>query len=90
MSHAYPLMRGSAPLLVALASWPLIGERLSAMQMGAVACICAGIFGLYFAARLPATAGHREKHGTRHRLCAGGGPGRPTGPRRGMARWALR
>ena len=51
MSHAYPLMRGSAPLIVALASWPLIGERLSAMQMGAVACICAGIFGLYFATR---------------------------------------
>ncbi|KAB8062023.1 EamA family transporter [Janthinobacterium sp. FT14W] len=54
MSHAYPLMRGSAPLLVALASWPLIGERLSFMQMGAVACICAGIFGLYVAARTPA------------------------------------
>ncbi|MDN2714610.1 DMT family transporter [Janthinobacterium sp. SUN120] len=51
MSHAYPLMRGSAPLLVALASWPLIGERLSPMQMGAVACICAGILGLYVAAR---------------------------------------
>ncbi|KAB8064042.1 DMT family transporter [Janthinobacterium violaceinigrum] len=54
MSHAYPLMRGSAPLLVALASWPLIGERLSSMQMGAVACICGGIFGLYVAARTPA------------------------------------
>ena len=63
MSHAYPLMRGSAPLLVALASWPLIGERLSAMQMGAVACICAGIFGLYFAARLPATAAVRKNTG---------------------------
>ena len=55
MSHAYPLMRGSAPLIVALASWPLIGERLSPMQMGAVACICAGILGLYVAARTPAT-----------------------------------
>jgi drug/metabolite transporter (DMT)-like permease len=54
MSHAYPLMRGSAPLIVALASWPLIGERLSAMQMGAVGCICAGILGLYVAARTPA------------------------------------
>ena len=63
MSHAYPLMRGSAPLLVALASWPLIGERLSSMQMGAVACICAGIFGLYFAARLPATAAVRKNTG---------------------------
>ncbi|OEZ65892.1 EamA-like transporter family protein [Janthinobacterium sp. HH103] len=56
MSHAYPLMRGSAPLIVALASWPLIGERLSSMQMGAIACICAGILGLYIAARGPATA----------------------------------
>ena len=63
MSHAYPLMRGSAPIIVALASWPLIGERLSAMQMGAVACICAGIFGLYFAARLPATAAARKNTG---------------------------
>ena len=54
MSHAYPLMRGSAPLIVALASWPLIGERLSLMQMGAVGCICAGILALYVAARQPA------------------------------------
>ena len=63
MSHAYPLMRGSAPLLVALASWPLIGERLSPMQMGAVGCICAGIFGLYFASRLPAAAGAQKNTG---------------------------
>ncbi|WP_426055926.1 EamA family transporter [Janthinobacterium sp. PSPC2-1] len=63
MSHAYPLMRGSAPLIVALASWPLIGERLSSMQMSAVACICAGIFALYFAARLPATAAVRKNTG---------------------------
>lgn len=63
MSHAYPLMRGSAPLLVALASWPLIGERLSPMQMGAVGCICAGIFGLYFASRLPAAASAHKNTG---------------------------
>ncbi|MCC7704627.1 EamA family transporter [Janthinobacterium sp. GW460P] len=63
MSHAYPLMRGSAPLLVALASWPLIGERLSSMQMGAVACICAGILGLYVAARRPATPATRMSTG---------------------------
>ena len=63
MSHAYPLMRGSAPLLVALASWPLIGERLSSMQMGAVACISAGIFALYFAARTPAMPGIAQSAG---------------------------
>jgi len=32
MSHAYPLMRGSAPLLVAVASVPLLGEHLSPLQ----------------------------------------------------------
>src|ERR1700730_1578386 len=29
MSHAYPLMRGTAPLLVSIAGGPLIGEALS-------------------------------------------------------------
>lgn len=52
MSHAYPLMRGSAPLMVALASWPLLGERLSALQVAAIASICAGILGLYLATRV--------------------------------------
>jgi len=52
MSHAYPLMRGSAPLLVAIASVPLLGEHLSITQYAAVACISGGIFGLWFATRL--------------------------------------
>ncbi len=43
MSQAYPLMRGVAPLLVACASVPLLGERLSAAQYGAVALICGGV-----------------------------------------------
>ncbi len=51
MSHAYPLMRGSAPLLVALASGPLIGERLGLVQWLAVACICGGILTLFFTTR---------------------------------------
>jgi drug/metabolite transporter (DMT)-like permease len=51
MSHAYPLMRGSAPLLVALASGPLIGERLGAIQWLAIGCICGGIMALFFTAR---------------------------------------
>ena len=50
MSHAYPLMRGSAPLLVTLASVPLLGEHLAPLQYAAVACICGGIFGLWLAA----------------------------------------
>jgi drug/metabolite transporter (DMT)-like permease len=51
MSHAYPLMRGSAPLLVALASSALIGERLGVVQWLATGCICGGILALFFTAR---------------------------------------
>src|ERR1700761_8124952 len=46
MSHAYPLMRGAPPLLVALASGPLIGERLSPGEWGGIVLICGGILGL--------------------------------------------
>ena len=46
MSHAYPLMRGAAPLLVALASGPLIGERLLPGEWGGISLICGGILGL--------------------------------------------
>lgn len=46
MSQAYPLMRGAAPLLVALASAAWIGEPLSASAWAGVAVLCAGIFGM--------------------------------------------
>ena len=46
MSQAYPLMRGAAPLLVALASVPLLGERLHWRQDLAVALICGGVLTL--------------------------------------------
>ncbi len=46
MSHAYPLMRGVPPLLVALLSGPLIGEQLSAGEWGGILLICGGILGL--------------------------------------------
>jgi drug/metabolite transporter (DMT)-like permease len=49
MSHAYPLMRGAPPLLIALASGPLIGEQLSAGEWSGILLICAGILGLLFA-----------------------------------------
>lgn len=64
MSHAYPLMRGCAPLLVALASAPLLGERLSARQALAVACICAGILGLYLASTVTAPGKESQRRGT--------------------------
>jgi len=46
MSHAYPLMRGAPPLLVALASGPLLGERLMAGEWAGILLICGGILGL--------------------------------------------
>lgn len=50
MSHAYPLMRGTAPLLVAVASLPLMGEALRPVQWVAIIVICSGIFIMYFSA----------------------------------------
>jgi drug/metabolite transporter (DMT)-like permease len=43
LSQTYPLMRGSAPLLVALASGLVFGERLSASAWLGVGLICSGI-----------------------------------------------
>ncbi|WP_439272589.1 EamA family transporter [Pseudochrobactrum sp. HB0163] len=43
MSLAYPLMRGTPPLLVALVSAPLIGEVLTVAQWLAVGLICGGV-----------------------------------------------
>lgn len=43
MSLAYPLMRGTPPLLVALVSGPLIGEVLGTEQWLAVGLISAGV-----------------------------------------------
>jgi drug/metabolite transporter (DMT)-like permease len=44
MSEAYPLMRGAAPLFVAMAAGPLIGEVLTVNRWVGVALICAGAF----------------------------------------------
>ena len=43
MGHTYPLMRGAAPLIVALLSGPLIGEQLTTATTAGVALICGGI-----------------------------------------------
>lgn len=56
MSYAYPLMRGTGPLLVAFASGPIIGERLSAGAWAGVVLICAGVLGLAFAHHRPRDA----------------------------------
>lgn len=46
LSHVYPLARGSAPLIVAMLSLALIGERLSQPSMLAVLVMGAGIMSL--------------------------------------------
>lgn len=46
MSLAYPLMRGCAPLLVALASVIWIGEPLSPMAWLGLSAICAGVLSM--------------------------------------------
>jgi drug/metabolite transporter (DMT)-like permease len=48
IGQAYPLMRGTAPLLVALASGPLIGEALPAGRWLGIALICGGVLILAF------------------------------------------
>ncbi len=42
----YPVMRGSAPLLVALGSFTFIGERLSLVAWIGIAVVCAGVLTL--------------------------------------------
>ena len=49
VSHAYPLMRGCAPLLVGLMNGPLTGDRLSAGQWLAMLLICGGVLAQWLA-----------------------------------------
>ncbi len=46
MSHAYPIMRGTAPLIVASVSASLIGETLSSGEWLGIGLICCGVLGL--------------------------------------------
>jgi len=55
MSQAYPLMRGTAPLLVALVGALLLGQHLAPMAWLGVALICGGIVAM--AARRAHSAG---------------------------------
>ena len=48
LSHAYPIMRGVAPLIVALASGFWFGEQLSAGTWSGVLLICGGVLSLAF------------------------------------------
>jgi len=57
MSHAYPIMRGTAPLIVASVSASLIGEPLSSPEWLGIALICMGV--LVLALHGGALAHHR-------------------------------
>ena len=59
MSRAYPLMRGLAPALVALAGVLFLGEHLGPLRSAGVALISAGVFAMSFAA-----AGQPSRRGT--------------------------
>ncbi|MDQ7955751.1 MAG: DMT family transporter [Rhodocyclaceae bacterium] len=65
----YPVMRGCAPLLVALSSHALIGESISPTAWAGVAAVCAGVVLLGLSpASLHAADGHRGK-ALRFALC---------------------
>ncbi|MFI3903339.1 EamA family transporter [Ochrobactrum sp. S1502_03] len=51
MSEAYPIMRGTPPLLVALVSAPLIGETIGLGGWIGVMLICAGVLAMALDAR---------------------------------------
>src|SRR5580698_8374097 len=52
MSQAYPLMRGTAPLIVALVSVFKVGDALSPIAWAGVIGICLGIFSIALGGRL--------------------------------------
>jgi drug/metabolite transporter (DMT)-like permease len=58
LSHAYPLMRGCAPPLVALAGM-LMGERLGGAQWLALGLVCGGVLGIFADASRAAPAARR-------------------------------
>lgn len=59
ISHAYPLMRGCAPLIVAMLGLPFTGERLAAGQWLAIGLICGGVLTMYAAVRGTALSARR-------------------------------
>ncbi len=59
LSFTYPIMRGGAPALVALAGVAMFGEVLPGTETAAVALICAGILGFATGARGEPAAARR-------------------------------
>ncbi len=63
LGQAYPLMRGTAPLLVAIVSAPLLGERLTMAEWLGVGLICCGIWAIGIGPVLRRSQ-HNQKCGT--------------------------
>jgi len=59
ISHAYPLMRGCAPLIVAVLGLAFMGERLASAQWLAIGLICGGVLAMVFSARGSAAGARR-------------------------------
>jgi drug/metabolite transporter (DMT)-like permease len=68
LSHAYPLMRGTPPLLVAAGSLLFAHERLSSWVFGGVALVCAGILALVLTPVNPGAHGAPQGPATRAAL----------------------
>ena len=60
LSHAYPLARGSAPLMVAVGAALFAGELLSPGEIAGIAVISAGILSLLMSRRYGLDAGWRS------------------------------
>ena len=48
LSHGYPIMRGTAPLLTTVGTWLVLGESLSPGAVGGVLLICGGVLSLAY------------------------------------------
>ncbi len=60
LGFAYPIMRGTGPLLVALASGPLLGEMLGLVSWLGVLGICGGVLLIGFARPAPGAGSRRH------------------------------
>ncbi|OYD82973.1 DMT family transporter [Azospirillum brasilense] len=70
MSHAYPLMRGTPPLVVALCSGVFLGEGLSAGAWAGTGLVCGGILGLTLLGRGSGQSGSGRSGSWRGNTCA--------------------
>ena len=62
LSHGYPIMRGTAPLITALGTWLVLGESLSPGAAIGVLLICAGVLSLAYVGN--AAGGGATRHAT--------------------------